>query len=358
MRNGRPRWRAGRRLARPRRIDAEYGMSHLEERHADRTAQMEIRGSRSGRVRMGDRLRGSVRKLGTIVAATGAMLIFAAPPSFAADDDEGPAVLNKQAGSAESVASAAALLRQRAARDGEISLIVGFDLGLRSEDELSPAAEQAQEQALRASQDGILARDLGRTSGGDIVKYDYVPAFAATVTGAELSRLIADPRVVTIEEDVAIPVQGYNTTITETDKVWQVRLRWQGRGGGDPRHRRRQDPPDAGRQGGLGSLLFFEPDEGRDQICLPLPRKSNRVDGGRLGQILQSGDLRMRPWHPCRIDRGRSQRRGKRRREGRPFHFHRDVFEAGHGLQETEVALRGFVQLQSGLGARTRLFSA
>lgn len=133
--------------------------------------------------------------------------------------EPGPKVaFTRDAGRSRGVAN---LLMQDAVREGRIRVIAGLNTELRPEDELTAAERRGQTQALNAMASGTLARVLGgATDGADVTNLGFIPFVVMTVTPPQLSRLLADPSVVSVEEDFALRPNGYNTTITETNKVW------------------------------------------------------------------------------------------------------------------------------------------
>jgi subtilisin family serine protease len=127
-------------------------------------------------------------------------------------------------------ASAAELLR-KAERRGRVRVIVGLDLALAFDDDLSPGAQRRQAQTLLALQDAVLRRAFGRSEGADIVKFDFIPYLSVFADAARLARLLDDPRVVNVAEDVPLhPLAGaaaarlndYAIRLTEADKLWPI----------------------------------------------------------------------------------------------------------------------------------------
>jgi len=118
---------------------------------------------------------------------------------------------------------AAGLLMRDAAREGRIRVIAGLDTKLRPDNELTAAEQQRQAQALNAMASEMVERVLGRATGDDdVTNLEFIPFVVLTVTPSQLSRLLADPSVVSVEEDFVLQPLGvgYNATITESDKVW------------------------------------------------------------------------------------------------------------------------------------------
>lgn len=143
-------------------------------------------------------------------------------PAVAQTTVAGPQVVYTRNATKSRPADAASLLLRDAAREGRIRVIAGLDMSLHPEDELSPAGQQSQAQALTGMANAMLTRVLGRVAGDDIENFEFIPFVALTVTPTQLSRLLKDPSVVSVEADIVLhPLAlGYNVTLTETDKVW------------------------------------------------------------------------------------------------------------------------------------------
>ena len=95
-------------------------------------------------------------------------------------------------------------------RNAPLPVIVEFALGgatgqgHRPEATLSAAAASAQRQAIQQMQSGVLTR-LGGTDYGNVKTFATVPLMALEVGPEALRRLAADPDVVRIQEDMAVP---------------------------------------------------------------------------------------------------------------------------------------------------------
>jgi len=96
-------------------------------------------------------------------------------------------------------------LLQRARDQGQVRVIVGLRLSMAMEHALSPAAAAQQRQALRTIQDSVATRVLGRVTGTDVVRFAPIPYMSIFVNAGQLARLIADPAVVSIQEDIPSP---------------------------------------------------------------------------------------------------------------------------------------------------------
>jgi subtilisin family serine protease len=132
--------------------------------------------------------------------------------------DRTPAFIDKRSPAALSSGggAAAADLAARARLNGRIKVIVELDLAMPSDEATAPTAAAREQAMLREVQDAVLAAVLGRrmpTAGGGGVttdddgvrRYETIPFLSMVVTAAQLSRLLADDRVLTVQEDVPVP---------------------------------------------------------------------------------------------------------------------------------------------------------
>ncbi len=113
------------------------------------------------------------------------------------------------------------MLRQIARKTGQVRVIVGLRMALRMEDTLSQAEVDSQQRRLRATQDAVAARVLGSASAPGVDRFTFIPYMSLLVDAAQLDRLLADPQVVSIYEDV--PERNLlndSIPLTHTDKIW------------------------------------------------------------------------------------------------------------------------------------------
>jgi subtilisin len=154
------------------------------------------------------------RRLASAAFACAAIVWGAAGAVAGEPWERNPAFLDKRAPVAQSTGSAegADALRTRAKAEGRLRVLVELDVAaLGATGTLS--ADDAEEGPLRAVQDAVVAATFGtRTamSGGDaaeapIRRFEVVPFLSLVVRPAELDRLIADGRVLSIQEDVPVP---------------------------------------------------------------------------------------------------------------------------------------------------------
>ena len=119
------------------------------------------------------------------------------------------------------ISAAAAALAQQAREQGQVRVIVGLRFTMRSEDALPPAQAEQQLQALQAAQNAVASRVLGRVSGDDIVRFEFIPYMSIYVDATQLSRLLADPQVAVVQEDVPRPpLDKDSVPLIHADKLW------------------------------------------------------------------------------------------------------------------------------------------
>ena len=111
---------------------------------------------------------------------------------------------------------------QAARAQGRIRVIAGLRLALPALEDLSGAARAAHSRALNVAQDRVAARTLGvGVSAATVTRFEYVPFVSMFVTAAELQRLLADPEVVNIQQDVPLrPTLLESVPRINADDVW------------------------------------------------------------------------------------------------------------------------------------------
>lgn len=93
-------------------------------------------------------------------------------------------------------------LLERARQAGRLRLIVGLDEPVAEESRLSAPAAAAQRRRLAAAQEALLRR-LG--AARDAVRLSTIPFLALEADPGTLQRLLADPAVASVQEDVPMP---------------------------------------------------------------------------------------------------------------------------------------------------------
>lgn len=116
-----------------------------------------------------------------------------------------PVFIDKQAPVAARAAATSALMSKASAR-GLVRVIVGLNVAMRAPHELSVNEATGQQHALRAAQTSVVGRVLGTAAAdASVTEFDTVPFVAMNVTAEQLGRLVGDPDVVNIQEDVPVP---------------------------------------------------------------------------------------------------------------------------------------------------------
>lgn len=129
--------------------------------------------------------------------------------------------IDKQA-SAAARTSATSALMAKASAQRTIRVIAGLNVSMRAPHELSDTESAGQEQVLRAAQSSVVGRVLGAAATtASVIRFDYIPFVAMNVTAAQLGRLVADPDVVNIQEDVPVPpTLTQSVPFIHADDVW------------------------------------------------------------------------------------------------------------------------------------------
>lgn len=118
---------------------------------------------------------------------------------------QNPIVVYTQDATAFQPGGAAQQLLQKATRQGQVRVIVGLRITTRMEHTLSPSQVEQQRQSQRQVQDAIAARVLGSATAPGVDRFDFIPYMSMFVDAAQLGRLLADPEVVNVQEDVPEP---------------------------------------------------------------------------------------------------------------------------------------------------------
>jgi subtilisin family serine protease len=108
-------------------------------------------------------------------------------------------------GSAQERAGAVgAAVVARAESQGVVRVIVGLRDQLADEGQIGAAAASAQRARLLASQQAVLGALGGRGVSG-VALFETIPYLALNADAAAVRRLLADPRVASVQEDVPVP---------------------------------------------------------------------------------------------------------------------------------------------------------
>lgn len=132
-----------------------------------------------------------------------------------------PITLYMRDAAASAPGGPASQLVQRAREQGRVRVIVGLRVTMRPQHMLPPAEADRELRVLRAAQDAVARRVLGRISGDDIVRFDFIPFMSMWVDAAQVGRLLADPQVAVIQEDVpSRPSDTASIPLVHADKLW------------------------------------------------------------------------------------------------------------------------------------------
>jgi hypothetical protein len=96
-------------------------------------------------------------------------------------------------------------LVQRAQARGTIRVIVGLRMTMQMEHSLSEEQVAAQRAIMGRLQNEVAARVLGSANAPGQVSFDFIPYMGMLVNANQLRRLLADPQVVSVQEDVPVP---------------------------------------------------------------------------------------------------------------------------------------------------------
>lgn len=129
----------------------------------------------------------------------------------------GPAITLADGAGGSAAADTEALLA-RAAGSGGLPVIVGFQADLLAEGALSAPQLARQQQVIAAGQEALLAT-LGSTP--NLKRFESVPYLALTASPEQLRRLLGDPMVTSIDEDLASPpLLRESTRVIKAPRLW------------------------------------------------------------------------------------------------------------------------------------------
>ena len=172
-----------------------------------------------------------------------------------------PITIYTQDATARAPGGLADQLVRRAQAQGQIRVIVGLRLTMRMEHTLTTAQATTQLRALQTVQSAVAARVLGSPVAQSEDRFTFIPFMSMFVNAAQLRRLLADPQVTSVQEDVPEPptlAQSAPVDSCERCVVQGLPRHQSGRCGA--RHRRRQVASDVcRRQGGVRSMLLNHP---------------------------------------------------------------------------------------------------
>ena len=145
-----------------------------------------------------------------------------AQSSQAADEPtENPIVVFTRDAATTARGGAADLLIGRAQQQGQVRVIVGLRTTMRMEHALAGAQAARQRAQLISLQDGVATRVLGSPGAQGIVRFSVIPYMSMWVDAEQTRRLITDPQVASIQEDIPkLPTLSQSTKVINADNVW------------------------------------------------------------------------------------------------------------------------------------------
>lgn len=159
--------------------------------------------------------------LGSVMLATAGAWVSAA--QAAEPWDRNPIVIYPGAGLPQTAAASNALV-QRAAQDGQVRVIVGLRTVLHRDGAVSAAVARQEAEALANLQNTVATRVLG-ANHANVVNFSFIPYMSMFVNADQASRLINDPGVASIQEDIPRPAAATATDsipIINADKLWKI----------------------------------------------------------------------------------------------------------------------------------------
>lgn len=161
-------------------------------------------------------------KLATAAAAAALLLTFHGAGTHAGPAaDRAPVIVQKNELATSRGKEKAASLVKRAEERGRVRVIVGLDAKIEFEDDVPPAEQRRQSQALRKAQGAVAAR--AGIAADRVKRLEAIPYMSGAVTPAQLKRLLRDPEVMSIQEDVPIELQlNDSLKLIKAKKVWNT----------------------------------------------------------------------------------------------------------------------------------------
>ena len=139
--------------------------------------------------------------------------------------DEGPITVYTDDPTASAAGGSASQLLQYVRQQTQARVIVGLRFAARAENILSRAQVQAQRQAQRSIEDAVLGRVFGSAADAEVNRYEVIPFMSVWVTAGQLSRLLADPQVVSIEKDLVMqPALAESIPLIHADDVFRKNI--------------------------------------------------------------------------------------------------------------------------------------
>jgi len=154
------------------------------------------------------------------LVGSGAALAVEGSPSPSASDDQ-PITVFTGNPAAMALGGEADRLVQYVSAQGGARVIVGLRIVTRIESTLSDAEVSRQRQAQRGVEDAVLGRVFGSLAAASVQRYEFIPYMAVVVDGEQVSRLLADPQVVSVKKETIFePALTETIPLIHADKVF------------------------------------------------------------------------------------------------------------------------------------------
>jgi subtilisin family serine protease len=170
--------------------------------------------------------------IGALFIGAATVIAFASQTSAPASRSHAPppaqyAVFVDMGATASSRAAAADALLRKARARGQVRIIAGLGLTLQADDTLSAAQSAEQTIRLHAAQNAAALR--AGVAPRYVTQFDTIPFVSMWVTAVQLNRLLADPSIVNIQEDVPGKA-GLNKSapFINANKVWKQNFKGNG----------------------------------------------------------------------------------------------------------------------------------
>lgn len=112
-------------------------------------------------------------------------------------------------------------LLEHARSQGEVRVIIGLRMTMRKEHTLDADQIAAQRRSLAALQGSVATRVLGAAGAARADLFKTIPYMSMFVNELQLQRLLSDPDVVSIQEDVPVePALNDSTKIIHANNIW------------------------------------------------------------------------------------------------------------------------------------------
>lgn len=145
-----------------------------------------------------------LKNLRTTIACFAAAITLVGYSAVVRAQEPPPAPITVHTTTGERSGAAAAALVARAGERGRLRVIVGLNERLSEEHTLAPSQATAQRARLRARQQEVVDAMTGTGADG-VTLFETIPFLALNADAAAMRRLLGDPRVTSVQEDVPVP---------------------------------------------------------------------------------------------------------------------------------------------------------